>query len=593
MRIALARHDELMRVCCSRCGGYVFKTVGDAFCVAFGTAADAVKASLEAQLELSNEPWPQAAHIKVRMALHTGAAEIRDDDYFGQPLNRVARLLSAAHGGQVLLSLATQELARDALPPGTSLRDMGERRLKDLNRPERVFQLIAAGLPVDFPPLKTLDARSHNLPVQTSRFVGREAEMQAIKALLRSSRLVTLLGSGGCGKTRLSMQVAADLIDNYADGVWLIEFAPLSEASLVPQTLAVGLGIQEEAGIPIFDSVIRELKEKEMLIVMDNCEHLIEACASVCQKLVSSCSQVDILTSSREALRVPGEATFRVPSLSTPDPLHQYTVERLTAYETVQLFIDRAMLHNRAFTVTNENAPALASVCYRLDGIPLAIELAAARIRNLSLEEVNQRLDHRFRLLTGGSRTALPRQQTLRSLIDWSYDLLNEAEQNLLQRLSTFSGGWTLEAAEHICHSSGIEDWEVFDLLTSLSDKSLVTAEFQDEVTRYRLLETVREYAEEHLIETGQSQEWRDRHVQYFLELADGSNHQEAPKRVAWLDRLEVEEGNIRAALEWCAKELNESHECPAALQPTVSLLVESMSLRRGNNELPSGTILR
>ncbi len=552
MGAALARHDALLREVIEQNDGTVFKTVGDAFCAAFPTAAAALAAARAAQLALAQQPWPEPVRIDVRMALHTGTAEVRDNDYFGQPLNRVGRLLAVGHGGQVLLSVATQELLRDSLPASISLRDMGDRRLKDLIRPERVYQMVALDLPADFPPLRTLDARAHNLPIQLTSFVGREREMQELKGLLKSSRLVTLTGSGGAGKTRLALQVGADCIDDFADGVWFVELAPLTDARLVPQAVTTVLGIKEQPGVSLTDTLLRETRDKELLLVLDNCEHLVEASALLCQALLSACAKVRILVTSREALRLPGEATYRVPSLATPDPKALTRIAALTQYAAVQLFIDRALAVQSAFRVDNQNAPAVASICHHLDGIPLAIELAAARVRSLSVEEVNERLDQRFHLLTGGSRTALPRQQTLRSAIDWSYDLLRETEQALLCRLSAFAGGWTLNAGEQVCSGEGVDNAEVLDLLTSLADKSLVVAEERNGATRYRLLETVRQYAQDRIRESGEETQWRKRHLAHFLALAeDAEPHLRGADQQAWFDRLETEHDNLRSALAW------------------------------------------
>jgi class 3 adenylate cyclase len=451
MRVALVRHDELMHAAIEHNGGHVFKTMGDAFCSAFHTAPEALDAALDAQLALCSEVWPKLISIKVRMALHTGVAEGRDGDYFGQPLNRVARLLSAGHGGQVLLSLATQEIIQHTFPSTIQLLAMGEYRLRDLNRPETIFQLIHPDLPNQFPPLKTLDHLTNNLPQQLTSFIGREREIAEIKALLVKTRVLTLTGSAGCGKTRLSLQVAADVLDQYPDGVWFVELAPLVDLALAPQVVASTLGLREQAGKTIVATLTDHLKSRHLLLVLDNCEHLLTACAHLCDVLLRSCPHLTVLASSREGLNIAGEQTYRVPSLSLPNPKARLTLEQVGQYEAVRLFIERATSSKADFAVTHGSAPTLAAVCQQLDGIPLAIELAAARVRSLSVEEINTRLDNRFRLLTGGSKTALPRHQTLRALIDWSYDLLSEQERLLLGRLSVFAGGWTLEAAEQVC----------------------------------------------------------------------------------------------------------------------------------------------
>ncbi len=447
MRVALERHDSLLHKIIVENNGVVFKVIGDAFCAVFTLASDALKACLDAQLAIQAEAWATPIPIKVRMGLNTGAVEQRDNDYFGAPLNRVARLLSLGHGGQVLLSNVTQELVRDSLPEGSALREMGAHRMKDLARAEQVFQLLHPALPSEFAPLKSLDNPEYpnNLPQQTTSFIGREKELREVNELLSTTRVLTLTGFGGCGKSRLSLQIAAEVLENYKDGVWFIELAPVTDSSIVTHAIAAVLNIREEPGRPLLQTILAYLKTKSLLLVIDNCEHLIAESARVIAALVQSCQNVRALASSREALGVPGELLYRMPPLSRPNPQDRVSLEALTQFEAVRLFIDRAVFHQSAFAVTNENAPALAELCYRLDGIPLAIELAAARIRAMSVEEINNRLDNLFRLLTGGVRTALPRQQTLRALIDWSYDLLNEQERLMWQRLYLFgrldSGG--------------------------------------------------------------------------------------------------------------------------------------------------------
>ena len=492
----------------------------------------------------------------MRAALHTGSADERDGDYFGPAVNRVARLLATGHGGQTLLSDVTQGLVLDTLPASVTLRDLGEHRLKDLGRPERVFQLLFPALAVEFPPLRSLDnpALPNNLPQQVTSFIGREKEVAEVKGLLNTARLLTLTGSGGSGKTRLSLQAAADLLTGEGDGVWLVELASVADPALVPQAVADALCVRESVADTIRQTLVEWLRPRRLLLVLDNCEHVLAACASLAADLLRSCPGVQILASSREPLNVAGEQTYRVPSLRLPDPRQRQTVESLSQFEAVRLFIERARTAQPLFAVTDENAPAVAQVCFHLDGIPLAIELAAARVRSLSVEEVNARLDNRFRLLTGGSRAALPRQQTLRALIDWSYDLLTDPEKALLCRLSVFAGGWALAAAEAVCAGGVIEDWEVLDLLTALADKSLVAAEPEALGTRYRLLETVRQYAAERLAESGEADPVRDRHLSWCVELASEAEPRlQGPDQGAWLARLEADLENLRAALAWGA----------------------------------------
>ncbi len=554
------RHHAILRKTIEAHNGYVFQIIGDAFCAAFATAGDALRASIKAQTDLNAEDWGTSP-IKVRMGLHTGQAELQaNGDYVGYvSLSRVQRLMSAGHGGQVLLSLATQELVRDDLPKEITLRDMGEHRLKDLIRPEHVFQLVIPNLPSEFAPLKTLEAFPNNLPIQMTSFIGRENEIAEIKQELSAHHLVTLTGSGGTGKTRLSLQVAADLLGQYEDGVWFIELAPLTDPALVVQGVASTFGLKEEAGRSLETALKDYLREKSLLLILDNCEHLIAACAQFADTFLHACPKLKILASSREALGIAGESAYHVPSLSVPDPNHLPSIETLSQYDAVRLFIDRAVMVQPAFAITNQNAPALAQICYRLDGIPLAIELAASRVKALKVEDLEKRLDDRFRLLTGGSRTALPRQQTLRALIDWSYDLLSEPERLLLRRLSVFAGGWTLEALESVCADNDIVGAslalardDILDLTTHLVDKSLIILDEQAKGTRYRILETIRQYAREKFLESGEGLDVRNRHLDYFLSLAERAEPEvQGAEQQAWLDRLEVDHDNFRAALEW------------------------------------------
>lgn len=561
MRVALATHDKLLREIFEGHGGYVFKTVGDAFCVAFDTAQEALGAALQSQRALRNGSWGAIGEIKVRMALHTGAAEQRDGDYFGQALNRVSRILNAAHGGQVLLSLPTEELVRDLLPPGAQLRHLGEHRLRDLARPEHLFQLIAPDLPSDFAGLRSLEAVPNNLPVQLTSFVGREREMAEVRRLLASTRLLTLTGMGGTGKTRLSLQVAAEVLDGFPDGVWLVEFANISEASLVVETVAAALDLRQEADRPLTSTLINFLRDRHLLLVFDNCEHVVAACARLAETLLRSAPRLRILASSREPLSIAGETAWPLPPLSLPDHWREITegpdaLERLTQYEAVRLFIERATIARPAFQLSNDNVPLVAQICWRLDGIPLAIELAAARIRVLTLQQIAERLDNRFHLLTTGTRTAVPRQQTLRSLIDWSYDLLTDNERALFRRLSLFVRGRTLEAIETVCAGDGVEAWEVVDLLGQLVDKSLVTVEKDPETgARYFLLESIWDYSNEKLIEAGEFDRYRIKHLDYFLSfIEDAAPRIMGSSQRDWLAKVELEDLNLRYAIEASAE---------------------------------------
>ena len=560
MRAALVRHDNLIEELVQDNSGVLVRPrgEGDSRFAVFPRPSDSIAAACDIGQAFLVEPWGIPNPLRVRMALHTGEADLRAGDYYGSAVNRCARLRALAYGGQIVLSSVTTGLVRDVLPEGIGLRDLGEHRLKDLQHPERVFQLTHPDLPADFPTLKSLDSLPNNLPLQLTSFVGREEEIKEVKRLFTATRLLTLTGSGGCGKTRLSLQVLADLVDEFPDGVWVVELAALSDPALVAQEVASTLGVREGPGNPLLDMLLDYLQSKQLLLLLDNCEHLMEACAALVDNLLRSCPNLIVLAASREALGIGGESTYRVPSLSLPDPKSLPPVEKLRMYEAVSLFIDRAVAAVSTFRVTNHNAPAVAQVCQRLDGIPLAIELAAARVKVLTVEQIAERLDNSFRLLTGGSRTALPRQQTLRALIDWSYNLLTETEGVLLGRLSVFMGGWTLPAVEAVCDGEGIEEYEVLELLTSLVEKSLVVAEeafSAEEVrgeARYRLLETVRQYAGEKLMESGEAARLRERHLEWYLGLAEKAEPElQGGDQVEWLEQLELEHDNLKAALEW------------------------------------------
>jgi predicted ATPase/class 3 adenylate cyclase len=548
MKIALARHDEILRRTIEKHRGYIIKTTGDGVHAAFGTALDGVSAALNVQQAFYAAKWDEINphQVKIRIGLHTGEAEARAGDYYGPALNRAARLMSVGHGGQILLSTITADLVRDQLPNGASIRDLGEHRLKDLVRSEHVFQLIHPDLPVDFPPIKSLDSYPNNLPIQLTSFIGREHELAEVKKRFASARLLTLIGPGGTGKTRLSLQIGAELLPAFADGVWLVELAPLADPSLIMQTIASVLGLREQLGMSLNELLIDFLRAKNLLLIIDNCEHLVDACAQLADQLLHACANIKIVASSREALGISGETVYRVPSLSLPNP-DQVTREALTQSESAQLFIERATAANPKFSISDKNASFVAQICRRLDGIPLALELAAARITVFSAEQIASRLDDRFRLLTGGSRTALPRQQTLRALIDWSYDILSEDERALLRRLSIFAGGWTFEAADAICTKH-----DVLNLLTQLVNKSLVIFDEEGIEPRYRMLETVRQYARDKLLEMNESEEARNTHLDYFFHVTELA----APEimrlqDLEWISRLEIEHDNLRAALEW------------------------------------------
>ena len=501
MGAASARHDRMVREQIEASGGHVFKAVAEAHRAVFADPVAALASAVAIQRAAGAEPGRPAGPIGVCMALHSGACAERDGDYVGPVVNRTARLLDIGHGGQVLVTAATYALLADRLPGGIGLRDLGEQRLKDLGRAERVFQVTGSGLADGFGVLRSLDdpALRHNLPSQATSFVGRTVELAELRALVSGgSRLVTIAGPGGIGKSRLALQVAADALDGTGDGVWLAELAPVAEPELVARTVAAALRVSEVPGRPMLGTLTDAIGDRDLLLLLDNAEQVLGAVAELADTVIRSCRRVCLLVTSREPLGLSGEHVFRVPGLAVP-PADLAAPDRLAAFESVQLFAEHAALHRRGFIIDDTSAAAVASICVRLDGIPLALELAAARLGSLTVSEINARLDQRFRLLTTGNRTALPRHQTLRALIDWSYDLLSSVEQTVCDRLSVFAGGWTLDAAEAVVYGGDVAEWQVLDLLAALVGKSLVQAEVIQGSTRYRLLETVRHYAAERL----------------------------------------------------------------------------------------------
>ncbi len=610
MRSLLAWHDARAASVAGAHGGTLVKSrgEGDSLFLVFERPGDAVVAALDLQRALiagSGSPAPTLP-LHVRMALHVGEAELRDADYYGPAVNRCARLRGLAHGGQILLSQAAAGLAGEDLPPGASFKDLGRVRLRDLAEDEQVFQLLHASLPADFPPLAFPATLPHNLPNLLTSFVGREADLERLAAMLAPraqgaevtgdlcplppAQLVTLTGAGGCGKTRLALEVAARLLGPPGsgrcdlEGVWLAELAALSDPAQVLPSVAAVLNVREEPGRPLVDTLADTLRPRKILLVLDNCEHLVGPCAAMVDALLRASPELRVLATSREALAIPGETTYRVDPLAMP---HATTTADVAASEAGELFLQRARSANPAFALTESNAAAVAGICRRLDGIPLALELAAARVRVLSPEQIEMRLagaaPARFRLLTGGSRTALERHQTLTAAIEWSYELLSEPERQLMRTLSVFAGGWTLEAAEAVCGSDGVmEPWssgvvdtpdgpgsntpilqhsntpqrhsaDVLDLLTALVDKSLVVVEGggPDSASRYRFLETIREFAGERLEEAGEGAVVRDHHLGYFLSLAEqGEAGLKGAEQEAWLARLETEHPNLLVAIE-------------------------------------------
>ncbi len=583
MRQAMARHDALARRAVQAHGGRVVKMTGDGLHAAFGDGLGALGASLELQDGLAALEAEGGLALRARCGMHAGLAERRDNDYHGAAVNRAARIMSAAHGGQVLVSQAVADQLAPRLPEGVALRELGRFRLRDLARPEGLYQVVRAGLRADFPALRSLEGIPNNLPHSLSSFVGRERELAEVRSLLGRTRLLTLTGMGGLGKTRLSLQAAAEEMDAYPDGVWLAELAPVHDPRHVALAVASAMGVKEEAGRPVAEALERHVRERRLLVILDNCEHLLDECAALARRLLGASPHLRILASSREPLRMAGEATYAVPALEVPAadaPVDARALARCTA---PRLFIDRARAARSDFRVDDASAPAIATICRRLDGIPLALELAAARVRTLSVEAIAARLDDRLRLLTGGDRSALPRQQTLRALIDWSHDLLGEPERALLRRLSVFVGGWTLEAAEAVAAGAPIEPRDVVDVLGRLVEKSL--AEHDAEAERYRLLETVREYASGRLDESGEGDRIRDAHLACCLALARRAKPAlVGPEQAAWLARLDLERENLLAAHQWAGR-------TPGGAQAGLQLLgyVKLYWINRGLLELALG----
>jgi predicted ATPase/class 3 adenylate cyclase len=548
----LADQRRLLRSAFQHRGGHEVRTEGDACFVAFPRAKDAVEAAVVAQRALASHPWPEGAEVRVRMGLHTGEPLRLDIGYIGVDVHQAARICSAGHGGQILISATTHALVAQDLPESASLRDLGEHRLKDLVHPHRLFQITVPDLPAAFPPLKSLSMLPNNLPIQLTSFIGREREIAEIKTMLATARLLTLTGAGGSGKTRLALEVGVDLLELYADGVWFADLAALADPGLVPQTVASALRVREQPGRPLTETLVDSLGPKSLLLLFDNCEHLLAACAGLADALLRACPNLQILATSREGLGIAGEALYPVPTFPVSDLERLPSMEDLSGYEAVRLFTERAAAVLPTFKVTPQNAKAVAQICHQLDGIPLAIELAAVRVKTLAVDQIVARLNDRFRLLTSGSRTALPRQQTLRAAIDWSYDLLSEPERVLLRRLAVFAGGWTLETAEAVCWGGSVNADDVLDLLTSLVDKSLVLAETQHGEARYRLLETVLQYNRDKLEESGEAGDLRRRHQDWYWGFAERATPKlTGPEQELCLERLETEHDNLRAALAW------------------------------------------
>ncbi|GAC1350462.1 MAG: hypothetical protein NVSMB27_33210 [Ktedonobacteraceae bacterium] len=584
----LAERRQLLRTAFHQWNGHEMDTQGDAFFVAFARASDAVAAAVDGQHMLASHPWPEGVKVRVRMGLHTGEPQLSTEGYVGLDVYRAARIMSSAYGGQILLSQTTRALVEQDLPTGVGLRELGAHRLKDLQQPIHLFQLVIEDLPADFPPLKTLDLHAHNLPVQLTSFIGRGKEVAMVAQLLLRDdvRLLTLTGPGGIGKTRLGLQVAAELSEHFADGVFFVNLAPIGDPALVLPTIAQTLGVKESATRSMLDIIQAVLKEQQMLLVLDNFEQVVGAAIEVAA-LLARCPQLNVLVTSRTALHLSGEHRFPVTPLALPDPRHLPNLVALSQYEAVALFIARAQAARHEFQVTNATAPAVSEICVRLDGLPLAIELAAARITLLSPQALLARLGQRFTLLTGGSQDALKRHQTLRNTLAWSYDLLEAEEQRLFRRLCVFVGGTTLPAVETVSAVLGDEPGSVLDGIASLIDKSLLRqSEPEGEQPRFVMLETIREYGWEALSASGEAETTRQAHAAYYLALAKEA----APKLLGlqlaeWMRRLQQEHDNLRAAMNW----LLERGEVAMALRMGAALALFwelNYSFHEGWNEL-------
>ncbi len=548
MQEELARHFRILKEVVGSHAGAVEAETGDGILASFPTARQAVGASVEGQRNLRTADW-ESEPLQVRMGIHTGEAVRKTTGLHGTEVHRAARLTSTAHGGQIVISEATHALVRDDPPSEIGFSDLGTHRLKDLARPEHLFQVTHPDLAERFPPLRSLEGFPNNLPAQLSSFVGREEELQSVWDALGKSRLVTLTGAGGSGKTRLALQVAADCIERHPDGVWLVELGGLADPDLLAQTVVSTLGIPERADRPVLDTLTDYLRERDLLLLLDNCEHLIEAAAVFTETLLQTCPDLRVLATSREPLGVPGEMTWRVPSLELahrddPDLVNDPP-------ESVELFVERARSAEPDFVLTEDNAPVVATISRRLDGLPLAIELAAARVRALSVEDVARRLEDRFALLQAGSRTALPRQRTLESAVAWSYDLLDSEEQELFAHLGVFRGSFDLEAAEAVAAVGDVEASRMLDLLTGLVDKSLVTVLREDGGVGYRLLETIRHYARTQLAESPDAQAVRDAHTRWAVDFAARAGREMiGPEQKIWFRRIQSALDDLRAALE-------------------------------------------
>ena len=548
MADALARHDVLLRAAVEAHRGRVIKTTGDGIYAAFVDAASGVAAAIAIQQSVADPAATAGMALPVRCGLHAGPAHERDNEFFGGTINRAARIMGLAYGGQVLASQAVADHILGRLPAGSSLRDLGDVRLRGIASSEHAYQVVHPSLRQEFPALRSLEATPNNLPQLLTSFIGRDHEIKEAEELLAHARLVTLLGIGGLGKTRLSLQIARDVLDSYRDGAWLVDLAPIRDPSIMASEAAKVLGVREEPGRLLIETLCAHLKPRNLLLILDNCEHLITPSAELVHAILGAALEVRIIATSREALRVPGEQTYTVPPLAVPN--RSDGIEALSRSPAVRLFVERAQLHRTTFVLNEQEAPAVAELVARLEGIPLALELAAARVRVLTVADINMRLKDRYKLLTGGDRVLLERQQTLRALVDWSYDLLQEHEQVLLARLAVFANGFELASAEEVCGADPLTREDVLDLLTSLIDKSLVMTEERKDRTRYRMLETIRDYAVEKLTQRNEFAATAALHCNHYFVMAKAGNKGlNGHEHAEWMRRFESELDNLRAAI--------------------------------------------
>ena len=544
----LERHTAILRQAVASRQGVEFGTEGDAFFAVFRSAVQAVEATVAAQRGLANERWPRGCRVAARMGLHTGEGAVGADGYVGLDVHRAARVANAAHGGQVLISGATRALVEGALPTDSALRDLGIHRLKDIDRPEHLYQLVINDLPDDFPPIRTLDARQTNLPVERTSFIGREREIAEVVDFLRETRLLTLTGPGGTGKTRLAVKAAAHLVNRYTDGVYFVDLSPITDHGLLPAAVAHALQLREQPGRRSLETLIEHLSGRHLLLILDNLEHLLEGADTV-GILLDAAPRLTILATSRIPLHIGGEREFPVPPLALPDAGQAADPAIFGQQEAVRLFVERAIAVRPGFRLTAENAAAIGQIAIRLDGLPLAIELAAGRAKLLDPDEIWKRLGARLDLLVGGARDLPPRQRTLRAAIEWSYDLLDPDTQRLFARLAAFNGGWTLDAAEAVC-APGL-DSSILDGLGVLLDHSLIRVADAAPAKRLVMLDTIHEYAAGRLAASGEADDIRRRHADYYVDLVEDRSSA-SPERAPWPARsLEAERDNVRAALGW------------------------------------------